>query len=439
MVKRFCENCSKPFMWWIKENQIQICDIFYAFYNQRDEIKCKKREAEQKSEATFKLDRSRNFKQAFDINIEELSITIDKKEKKEVWTGYEKIFLERQPIALELNLFSGLNDRELNFNTLVLIPLFEFLMKTPCKIMIDEKYEIENIVPAFFVYWLILLFKKPKLLLDELSRERASVELVREWDGENGGHFKDFNRVIKPNKSDLRKLKKIHDILEDRLYQSGFKNSWIPLVLGDLEFNLNRRGCIFEYFLKFLDEHPNHPASCYAVAWLTYLFMQLSFYYKNAPSGRIYASYYKYWVTRNQKSILTLFSEKILENYPNVEPINPLKRKIEKGSELLETFQKGFDKMQKGIAKVQKGVDEIRVDISFLLANEETIQEKLDSILLTLKNKLAGDWEKVKDVWQGYRNGEYGLETVFKKAAKGLGKKVFKKFVSIITAGLITL
>lgn len=86
------------------------------------------------------------------------------------------------------------------------------------------------------------------------------------------------------------------------------------------------------------------------------------------------------------------------------------------------------------IGQMAQTVDQIMTEVK---TNKELVLEKLNSIEITLKNQFQTDWDKIKDVWARYREGKINMTDLLLSAAKGLGKKVFGKFINIVSSGLI--
>ena len=54
---------------------------------------------------------------------------------------------------------------------------------------------------------------------------------------------------------------------------------------------------------------------------------------------------------------------------------------------------------------------------------------KLDDIEDYLKDHLASDWEKIKDLWKKYREKEIDLKEFLKEGVKVVGKRFIKKII----------
>lgn len=102
------------------------------------------------------------------------------------------------------------------------------------------------------------------------------------------------------------------------------------------------------------------------------------------------------------------------------------KTKSEKTSDILQQIL--LEKIETLIEKV----DEIKSDTELIKQYTEPIEEifnRIDNLETYLKEHLASDWEKIKDVYDEYKRKDISRKQFISKCIKILGKRFIKKIL----------
>ena len=84
------------------------------------------------------------------------------------------------------------------------------------------------------------------------------------------------------------------------------------------------------------------------------------------------------------------------------------------------------DKKLELLKRINTKVDNIKSDTELIkefTSSIEDILDKFDDMENYLKDRLASDWEKIRNSWTEYKIGEIGKRELIKRGIKGLGKK----------------
>ena len=103
--------------------------------------------------------------------------------------------------------------------------------------------------------------------------------------------------------------------------------------------------------------------------------------------------------------------------------------------------------------ELNKQVTAMREEMRGLFANQENLigsiassidtvsRNHADAVDRAFANESGGDWDRVKQSWQEYKDGKRSMKELLASAAKELGKRLgkaaLKKIVSILTGGLV--
>ena len=117
-----------------------------------------------------------------------------------------------------------------------------------------------------------------------------------------------------------------------------------------------------------------------------------------------------------------------------------LMQEQEKGTKLIiKGMSEIADKIVDILRDISSKCDDIKSDTELIIEYSSQIEElftklgKLDDIEEYLKQKLASNWEKIKDIWKKYKTKEIDLKTFLKEGLKIIGKKFIKLILEIYT------
>ncbi len=108
-------------------------------------------------------------------------------------------------------------------------------------------------------------------------------------------------------------------------------------------------------------------------------------------------------------------------------------RKVESGTELvIEAMSDRAEKVTDLLRDFNVKLDDIKSDVELIKEYSpqiELILDKQEDMEAFLKARLAKDWEKVKGIWQNYKDGKINKAELIKSGIKLIGKKFVKKIV----------
>ncbi len=116
--------------------------------------------------------------------------------------------------------------------------------------------------------------------------------------------------------------------------------------------------------------------------------------------------------------------------------ISLILKEVENGTEVaVKAMSERSEKLTDILKDFNIKLDDIKDINELILEYTSHIEElfvqlgKLDDIEAYLKDHLPTDWEKIKDIWKLYRNGEIDLKTFLKEGVKIVGKRFIKKII----------
>lgn len=111
-------------------------------------------------------------------------------------------------------------------------------------------------------------------------------------------------------------------------------------------------------------------------------------------------------------------------------------QELEKGSKLVVKAMSNRDEKLTGLLKdLNLRFDDIKSDTELIkeyTSQIETILEKTEYVEQYLRKHLGSDWEKIKHIWEDYKNGKISKKELIKEGVKILGKKFIKQLLKVI-------
>ena len=110
-------------------------------------------------------------------------------------------------------------------------------------------------------------------------------------------------------------------------------------------------------------------------------------------------------------------TKKLLKKYENLET-------------KIETIESSTAETHDLASQIKEDTSQIKLDINEVSTILELVMDKVDDVETYMETKLGSDWQKIKNHWNLYKNGEIAKADFIKFSIKSLGKKFLGIFVN---------
>lgn len=216
------------------------------------------------------------------------------------------------------------------------------------------------------------------------------------------------------------------NLQEDSKINLILTSSWISDgdnlgILNQIKKKDESNGVLFEMILSLINDNP-------------------------MPSRLGYISHQEYQRISRQIIDIILINIKKIEGIPKdlKDKVNILYNHIKKETIEPSELNKQFQEIIQNLEIIKGGIDEIKMDLNIKVETFFDLYSKLESLLEDISDdlaehikdfddlqnflieKLGNDYERIKDIWNDYKNGKIGRKELFKRIIKLLGPKVLK-------------
>jgi len=110
-------------------------------------------------------------------------------------------------------------------------------------------------------------------------------------------------------------------------------------------------------------------------------------------------------------------TKKLLKKYENLET-------------KIETIESSTAETHDLASQIKEDTAQIKLDINEVSTILELVMDKVDDVETYMETKLGSDWQKIKNHWNLYKNGDIDKADFIKYSIKSLGKKFLGIFVN---------
>ncbi|MHA1684212.1 MAG: hypothetical protein ACTSUE_24965, partial [Promethearchaeota archaeon] len=97
-------------------------------------------------------------------------------------------------------------------------------------------------------------------------------------------------------------------------------------------------------------------------------------------------------------------------------------------------LQRTKDDFKEQVKQINEKLESLSGSLGEIIDNNQYNLDRIESMLVGM---FKGDWDRIKDAWGRYKRKEISFKELLGAGVKGLGKRLFKKFVTVVSGGVV--